>query len=172
MEVFNTAVFLFYAFLGLHFVPGLHDILHDMFNYIVCSCIFFSLLIISKIGLQLQELISWKRKLEQEEQNNLHSFLNLSKREIAILKYLFLRSNHSAWLPPDMPDTSLLLHKGYIEVIVDKRKSPNPLNFYTSAKDSLYTLTESSTTTLNRHKDDFMRRWKKIKVDKLFDKFQ
>lgn len=167
-----TAVFLSYAFLGLYFVPWLHDILHDMFNYIVYSCIGFSLLLICKIGFLLQELISWKRTLERQEQSHLDALLNLSKSEAAVMKYLFLRPNHSAWLPPDMPDTSLLLHKGYIEVIVDKRKSPDPLNFYTSEKDSLYTLTENTLITLNKHKDDFMTRWKKVKIDKLFDKYQ
>ena len=143
-----------------------------MFTYIVCSCIFFSLLIISKIGLQLQELISWKHRLKREEQNNLHSFLNLSKREIAILKYLFLRSNHSAWLPPDMPDTSLLLNKDYIKVIAKNRKYVDPLNFYVSEKDALYTLTETTLTLIGKHKEEFMRRWNKIHIDKTLDKYQ
>ena len=167
-----TATFVSYAFLGLLFIPCLHDILHDMFNYIVASCIFFALLVVCKIGFQLQELISWKRTLEREEKSNLNAFLNLSKPEAAVLKFLFLRHNHSAWLPPDSTEAFLLLHKGYIELITEKRKFVDPLNFYTSEKDALYKLTDRTIDLISRHKESITLKWKKIRIDKTLNKYQ
>ena len=94
-----SAIFISYSFFGLYFIDFFHDILKDMFKSIVISCVFFALLILCKIGFQLQELINWKHKIEKEyqrEQQNLYNLLHLSKREIMIVKYLYNRSTKSA----------------------------------------------------------------------------
>ena len=62
-----TATFTSYTSLGLYFLPFFHDILHDMFNYIVYSCIGFSILILCKIGFQIHDFISRKLTLKREK---------------------------------------------------------------------------------------------------------
>ena len=161
-----------FSFWGLACLPLFHDILHDMFNYFVVSSIFFALLVVCKIGFQLQELISWKRTLEREENNNIRAFIHLSRRETALLKYLFLRPSKFAWLPPESSDALLLLHKGYIEIIAEKRKFVDPLNFYTSEKDALYKLTDKTIDLISRHKETIMLTWKKVRIDKTLNKYQ
>ena len=164
--------FISFAFLGLDFVPIFHDILHAMFNYIVVSCILFSLLVICKIGFLLQELIARTIKLKREESNNLNSLLSLSKPEIAVLKYLFYRQTNSAWLPPDFTEAILLLHKGYLEVVSEKRKSFDALNFYLNEKDTLYKLSEATLHLINKHKEEITRKWKKIRINKRLEQYQ
>ena len=71
-----------------------------MFNTIVISCIFLSLLGVCKKNSQLD---------------------NLSNSEIAIMKYLLTQPTLSAWLPNETA-ILLLIHKGYIEIVCNKRK--------------------------------------------------
>ena len=165
-------IFISLAFLALQFVSPLHDILYPMFNYFVISSITFALLLVCKIVSQLQELISWKRRKEQEERENLGHILCLSKREAAVLKFLFKQPTYSAWLPPNITEAFLLLHKGYIEVISDKRNSFDTLNFYASDNDSLYKLSDATSALILAHKDEIMQKWHKVKTPKDWYKCQ
>lgn len=164
--------FMSLAFFTLDFLPSLHDILHPMFNYFVISSVAFFLLLVCKIVSQLQELVSWKRRKEQEERENLGHILCLSRREAAVLKFLFKQPTYSAWLPPNITNALLLLHKGYIEVISDKRNSFDTLNFYASGNDSLYKLTDATSALILAHKDEVMQKWRKIKIPKDWYKCQ
>ena len=153
---------------------GDNGILYTMFNYFVISSVTFFLLLVCKIVSQLQELISWKRQKEQgeEERENLGNILCLSKREAAVLKFLFQQPTHSAWLPPELTEPMLLLHKGYIEVLSDKRKSFDHLNFYASGYDVLYKLSDYTSALMLTHKEEFMRKWHKVKPLKEWYKCQ
>ena len=95
-----------------------------MFNTIVISCIFFFLLCVYKIAFQLEELIRWKNETAQKSQaetERLSMLLNLTKNEVSIIKYLLTQPTLSAWLPNETA-ILLLIHKGYIEIVCNKRR--------------------------------------------------
>ena len=140
----------------------LHDILENMLNIIVISCILF---------IVLTEFVS--RKMERE--NKLELLLNLSKGEAALIKYLFFRPTQTAWLPPDWPETILLLRKNYIEEVANHRilgRLDEDFNFYRSSNDRLYLLNDDTVNFIKAHQSEILPKWKKINYSKKFNKYQ
>ena len=140
----------------------LHDILENMLNIIVISCILF---------IVLTEFVS--RKMERE--NKLKLLLNLSKGEAALIKYLFFRPTQTAWLPPDWPETILLLRKNYIEEVANHRilgRLDEDFNFYRSSNDRLYLLNDDTVNFIKAHQSEILPKWKKINYSKKFNKYQ
>ena len=111
-------------------------------NIIAISCIVLIVLVVCKISSQLIEYISRKVNTEREHRNKLQLLLNLSKGEAALVKYLFFRSTHTAWLPPKFLEVILLLRKKQIKEIADERGAQEPykMNFYKNKNDRLYIL--------------------------------
>ena len=148
-----------------------HDILENMLNIIVISCILFIVLTICKISFQLTEYVS--RKIERE--NKLKLLLNLSRGEAALIKYLFFRPTETAWLPPDWPETILLLRKNYIEEVANHRtlgRLDEDFNFYRSSNDRLYLLNDDTVNFIKAHQSEILPKWKKINYSKKFNKYQ
>ena len=150
-----------------------------MFNTIVISCIFFSLLGVCKIAFQLEELIRWKNdsvKKSQDEANKFNLLLNLSKSEISVIKYLLTRPALSAWLPNETI-TILLTHKGYIEIVCNKRKKFDifdNMNLYKNENDTLYTISQQTKDLINNHREELNQnqKWRKIKINRRLDNYQ
>ena len=164
-----------FSLLGLCFFDLFHDILKDMLNIIVISCILFIVLTFCKISFQLTECVSRKINAEKERKNKLEMLLNLSKGEAALIKYLFSRPAQTAWFPPDWPETILLLRKNCIEQITNHRSSMRfgeEINFHKNSDDCLCTLEKSVAVLIKTHKDEIMSKWKKINCNKKFDKYQ
>ena len=149
-----------------------------MFNSIVISCIFFLLLIVCKIAFQLQSLIEWKKKVEQEQQEQtekakekLNVFLSLSEKEMAIIKFIFTRPTKSAWFPL-YSEIALLLHKQYIEVIAHKRDYNENFSLDKSTKDKLYKISETALSLIEQNKEEIQISWKKIHINKKWINYQ
>ena len=160
-----------FSLLGLYFVDLFHDILKDMLNVIVISCILFIVLTFCKISFQLTEYVS--RKIERK--NKLEQLLNLSNGEAALIKYLFFRPAQTAWFPADCLEAILLLRKNYIEKIVNYRPSGHfgkEINFYKNSDDCLCTLEKSVAVLIKTHQDEIMSKWKKLNCNKKFNKYQ
>lgn len=154
------------ALLALDFVPIFHAILHDMIDYIAILSVILIILSICKLVYSLCKKFSRKKAREHAERDRLNTLLELSKPEAAVLKYLFHRSTKSAWLPASVAEATLLLHKGYIQVMSRSRKSFDLLNFYAVSSDKLYALTQNTIDLILAHKDEVLPRWKRIRINR------
>ena len=150
-----------------------------MYKYIILFCIIAGLLCFCKIIFQLQELMAWKKKTEQEqkvnqerEQNMINNFLNISKKELAIMKFLFHRKTKSAWLPCNLTEAILLTKKHYIKIIQSSRKSMEMFNFYINQNDILYSITPETLNLINKYKSDVTQKFKSVHYDKILNKYQ
>ena len=156
-----------------------------MFNTIVMSCIFFSLLSCCKLISQLfdrRNELAKKAQAEAEaeaektriEAEKLSMLLNLTKSEVSIIKYLLAQPTLSAWLPNETA-TILLTHKGYIEIVCNKRKKFDifdNMNLYKNENDTLYTLSQQTRDLINTHKEEINSKWRKIKRNRTLDNYQ
>ena len=95
-----------------------------------------------------------------------------------MLKYLFNRSTKSAWLPQNLSETLLLLKKGYINIVSQKRGYVDTFSldknklFYVNETDTLYTINENILTLIEKHKKEITLQWKKIRIDKKLNNYQ
>ncbi len=176
--------FILFYFYSSPFFSYFHDILKDMFNHIVIFCILFSLLIVCKIASQLHELISWKRKTEKEQQkkqqdyiqwenNTLYILMNLTKEEIARMRYLMKQHSHTAYFPSDDIDILNLNRKGCIKIIREAHKQLDKIiSTSQSEKGLAFYVPEDILSLINKHHDKIIRIWKKVPIKTIFDLFQ
>lgn len=97
-----------------------------------------------------------------------NSLLNLSKSEIAILKFILTQSLHSAWLPVHDKSTLFLKKKGLISLISNSSKeipshSIFHADFFSSA--SLFSVPDNIQQLINNMPPDFSKKWRKVKPD-------
>jgi len=162
-----------FSLLGLSFISFFHDILEDMSNAIVISCIFFTILVICKIAFQLTELISWKKSIEKErqaqiehEQEILNLLKSLSKNEISKIKYLWTRSEHIAFFPSDDIVMLSLLRKGLINQLEGARKNIEKILTNTQSTIAFaFYIPEKIISIIRENKNELMPLWRKVKKD-------
>ena len=112
------------------------------------------------------------KKKKREEAHRLealkNSLLNLSKNEIAILKFTLQQSLHSAWLPIHDKSILFLKNKGLISLISNTSKeipsySTFHADFFSSA--SLFSVPDNIRLLINNMPPEFSQKWRKIKPD-------
>lgn len=112
------------------------------------------------------------KQLKREEARRLealkNSLLNLSKNEIAILKFILTQSLHAAWLPVHDKSTLFLKKKGFLSLISNTSKeiplhSTFHADFFSSA--SLFSIPDNIRLLINNMPPEFSKKWRKIKPD-------
>ena len=166
-----------------------------MFNFIIISCIFFTLLCICKIAFSLTELITWKRKLEKErqlkneqeqlniqkqiqeqlanEQKILETLKTLSKKEIMIMKYLWRRSEHIAFFPSDNIQIKTLCKKKCITQLTGIHKELEKIINITQSTDGLaFYINKTVLGIMEKYQDEIKHLWHKVRINTIYDMFQ
>ena len=90
------------------------------------------------------------------------------------MKYLLTQPTLSAWLQNETA-ILLLIHKGYIEIVYNKRKKSDifdNMNLYKNENDTLYTISQQTRDLINTHKEKINQKWRKIKINRTLDNYQ
>ena len=99
----------------------------------------------------------------------------LSKKEIAIVKFILLQDNHMAWLPEIQKDIIFLTHEGIITPFSNHRKEIDRASFYYSepfASARLFCIPDHIQLFIAQIPDNLSRKWKKVKPDSSFSLLQ
>ena len=97
-----------------------------------------------------------------------NSLLNLSKNEMAILKFVLLQDLHSSWLPTHDKSILFLQKKGFISLISNtSKKIPLHSTFYADffSAASLFSVPDNIQLLINNMPPQFQKKWHKIKPD-------
>ena len=107
------------------------------------------------------------KKLEQSRRLETlkNSLLNLSKNEIAILKFILAQDNYSAWLPVYDKSIIILQNKGFISLISNTSKEiPSYSTFYADffSSASLFSVPNSIRLLIDNMPQEFHKKWRKV----------
>ena len=106
-------------------------------------------------------------------ENIKQNFMTLSKKEIAILKFVLSQDWHSAWLPDNYKPIMILIKKGYLVQIGSNSKSISSLRYmfdYSSAH--LFTVPDNIQQLISQMPQEFSQKWRRTKPDWSFQECQ
>ena len=98
----------------------------------------------------------------------IQDILNLSKSEIAILKFILKQHLHAAWLPTHDKSILFLQKKGFISLVCNTSKeiplhSTFHSDFFSTA--SLFSIPDNVQLLIAHMPQEFHMKWRKIKPD-------
>lgn len=95
-----------------------------------------------------------------------NSLLNLSKKEMAILKFVLLQDLHSAWLPDNYKPVMILIEKGYlVQIGLDGKSISNLQYMFDYSIAHLFTVPDNIQQLIAHMPPEFSKKWRKIKPD-------
>ena len=117
------------------------------------------------------------RQREKEKAAQKERFMKdiqaLSKREIAILKFVLAQEANSAWLPDNYKPVMLLIEKSYLVQIGIKSKSISSLQLsFDYSLVHLFTVPENIQKLIADMPPEFIKKWRKVKPDRSFEDCQ
>lgn len=179
--VITNIIPLFVVLIFHHAVKHFYVTLEGMNNTFVTVAIWLSMF--SLYGLLYKAVSACfsavsKHKADKEAQKNesirkermIQDILNLSKSEIAILKFILAQEHNIAWMPDEHKTIIMLREKGIITLFCKDSKTISTgqsLNFA-----SLLTIPDNVQKLLSHMPQDFHKKWRKIKQDNSFQDCQ
>ncbi len=101
------------------------------------------------------------------------NFMALSKKEMAILKFVLLQDLHSAWLPDNYKPVMILIEKGYlVQIGLDGKSISNLQYMFDYSIAHLFTVPDNIQQLIAHMPPEFSKKWRKIKPDRTLQECQ
>ena len=101
------------------------------------------------------------------------NFMALSKKEMAILKFVLLQDLHSAWLPDKYKPVMILIEKGYlIQIGLDGKSISDLRHMFDYSFAHLFTVPDNIQQLIVHLPPEFSKKWRSIKPDRTLQECQ
>ena len=116
-----------------------------------------------------------EQELSRRQETLKQTLLDLSRKEIAILKFLLNQEYNVAWLPTHIKPVLMLKKKGIICLFSNAEKNISHQSLYYSDSFShaqMFTIPDDVLKLITQIKPDASPKWRKTKPDHTFSDFQ